>query len=181
MQNEQNNLNLDFDFISGFDLDFCSIDLLTDHPPELFNVSEGCKFNPEMLINDQFQSMDTFYPIDYCISDTSLLPFQSQIRHRKRRGDGEESQKRDPDDKFTFKNKPCYSFISMVSANVYRKKPTSQILTTIANTVELLNPKIPQRSRMAKRRKAVCYAWFHKHWNQISKMKKQIIEHLENL
>ena len=177
--NDQQNQNFSFNLDLELNYDIPSLDLCLNDTITFVDDLENSIFNPEPLISDQLQSQESFFGVNQNAYYYYLISLQSQKKKiRKRRGDGEESQKRDPNDSFNYKNKPCYYFASMVSTKVYRKKCTSKILSLIANAVELLNPKIPRRSRMEKRRKTVCFAWFHRNWEQISKMKNRIIEYL---
>ena len=97
---------------------------------------------------------------------------------RKRRGTGDEAQKRHPNDDFKFENKPCYLFLSSISHDIYRSKCTFEIINKVANVIEQLNPRITKRTRMERRRKSVQLCWFHNNWVKIYKMKDKIIEKL---
>ena len=166
--------NLDLDQSS----DISGVDSYLDDIIAVLNEPENNTDNIEPLVYDQPQSQESLLEVNENPYSHYLTPLKSQKRNRKRRGDGEESHKKDPNDNFNYKNKQCYYFVLMVSNKIFRKKCTSKILTSIANAVEILDPMIPRRSRMEKRRKTVCFAWFHRNWEQISKLKPMIIEYL---
>lgn len=106
--------------------------------------------------------------------ETSLLT----KKMRKRRGTGDEAQKKHPNDDFKFENKPSYHFLVSISNEFFRSKCTFEIINKVANIIEQLNPKIPKRTRMERRRKSVQLCWFHNNWLRINKMKEKIIEQL---
>ncbi|OHT09564.1 hypothetical protein TRFO_21525 [Tritrichomonas foetus] len=109
--------------------------------------------------------------------DCKQLPAKKRLR----RGRGEESQKKDPNDHFIYLTKPCFKFLSHLAGEVFKKKCTSIILNQIAQIVEKTNPKVTKRTRMEKRRKKVMLSWFHRNWEQISKMKDKIYDELSTL
>lgn len=147
---------------------------------QYFNIP----YNQNTLNNNNFLNYD--YQLCNYISKNKnehnvKFQFDSNIlnkKARKKRGTGDEAQRKHPNDDFNFENKPCYIFLVSIANTIFRNKCTFEIISKVANIVEQLNPTIEKRTRMEKRRKSVQLCWFHNNWLKIRKMKKAIIEQL---
>jgi len=136
--------------------------------------------NTDSLFDDEFLSFDVNPPAgpqqqvptpEPKLAAQSSPPSQEKRKRQIRKGDGPESKKNSPDpsDGYDFELlSATYHRLALLGHRTIQLTDLQKLGTAIEHI--LLQRRIPisLRSRNAKRRKPVAFAWFDQHWAQIA-------------